>query len=34
MDLVKFTLNKIKEYELNVELIDRGRILADKLSKI
>lgn len=34
MDLVKFTLDKIKEYELNVELIDRGRILADKLNKI
>lgn len=31
MDLVKYTLNKIKEYNLDVELIDRGRILADKI---
>lgn len=31
MSLVKYTLNKIEEYGLNVELIDRGRILADKI---
>lgn len=32
MDLVKYTLDKIKEYNLDVELIDRGRILADKIN--
>ena len=33
LHLVEFTLNKIKEYNLDIELIDRGSIIANRISQ-